>query len=212
MTTAFWIWTHLSSALLLGYLLRPLLNFRRPRIVGPVGLAVISLVCLIPAGQTDVSGFILAHTGTLSIPLLIFVTFEFLCDWKLAQSHERLQRNANFFWATAGLILYPSALGFFAFDSYQFGYLPIMGWILLALSVTAVISRQELLGFCLLAVIFAHGMELFESRNLWDYLIDPWFCITAALKSGRCLIRPGHKSAARALSAMPDAEESRATP
>jgi hypothetical protein len=63
-----------------------------------------------------------------------------------------------------------------------------MNWCALAVSAVAMFLRYRILGLCLAFSVLAHLLVLHESRNLWDYLIDPWLLIAAivSLFAGMC--------------------------
>ena len=84
------------------------------------------------------------------------------------------QRPTIFIFAvTAGFALYPSALGWGRFDVYT------LGWNFSALTVAVgalaigLIWRGQRFHLVLVAALLAWQLGLMESRNLWDYLVDP---------------------------------------
>jgi len=180
-SSAFWIWSHLSFVLLAANFLLLMQQGRRGPRARWASLSVLAFLGLLPVGHTDVSGFMLAHTGTLCVPILILMFRELLAAEGLVPSQPlHIQRNTNLFWLAGGVLLYPAALGFVAHDTYYFGYNSLMGWCVLGLSCVAMLCRHQVLGICLAATVLAHQLGLQESPNLWDYLIDPWLWIAAA--------------------------------
>ena len=108
-----------------------------------------------------------------------------------------------YFCALMALLLYASALGFFAWDWYQWGY---YGWPLpLALTVGLWIAawrRYRLACVLLGGVILAYIGKIHPSTNLWDYLLDVWLAIIAWGYAVRQVVRRGkaiHRSQKRAL-------------
>lgn len=86
------------------------------------------------------------------------------------------------FSAIAGLILYPMALGVGPVDPYA------AGWGFSWLSVTVLVVTIVLVAFLknrfavvLLFAVLAWNLHLLESRNLWDYLIDPFVTICSLI-------------------------------
>ncbi len=77
--------------------------------------------------------------------------------------------------AVAGLILYPTALGFFPVDLYHLGYHPRF-LLILILCLTILAWMVSLRSAAMLPVIAvtAFNLNILESENLWDYLIDPF--------------------------------------
>ena len=97
------------------------------------------------------------------LEITFFRQIDFLTGWIIA--------------AIAGLILYPMALGMGPLDPYA------EGWGFSSLSVT-VLAATIILVFLknrfsvvLLIAVFAWNLHLLESRNLWDYLVDPFLTI-----------------------------------
>jgi hypothetical protein len=180
---ALWAWSHFSLALLIAYLLLPLRKQAWNVPLGLICLLVPLVLGFLPLRGTDLSGFALALTGTLSVPLVILLLLELLAACGLTQPHfPKHRRNANFFWVICGILVYPSALGFVQADIYALGYLKLMSWCVLALSGIAFICRQKNLAICLAAAVLVHQLNLLESPNLWDYLIDPWLCLAAVFQ------------------------------
>ena len=83
-------------------------------------------------------------------------------------------QTAWIFAAVAGLILFPMALGAGPFDPYAAGW--AFSWLsvtILALTIVLAFLKNRFAVVLLLAVL-AWNFHLLESRNLWDYLLDPF--------------------------------------
>lgn len=87
-----------------------------------------------------------------------------------------------------GLFFYPTALGFGPVDPYSWGFInknhglftPIIFiLILMTLMFFALLKHYSLLLLALVFSLLAYQMGLLESRNLWDYLLDPLIFIYA---------------------------------
>lgn len=190
MSPAFWIWSHLSFVLLVASMLS--LIVKRRRSLQSISLCLLIPVVLgvLPIGQTDVSGFALGHMGTLSASMLVLLGFQFLANIGAIEGHATsVLRNMNIFWFATGMILYPAALGFFSTDMYSFGFHASMHWSVLGMSVVAMLCRFRILGLCLAFSVLANLLKLHESSNLWDYVIDPWLWIAAAVSLPASLCR-----------------------
>ena len=92
--------------------------------------------------------------------------------------------------AIIGLFFYPAAAGFGPIDPYAWGYLnkdhgiiiPLLFLSLLtALMTMAFIRQYTVLLFCLVLATLAYQLGLLESKNLWDYLLDPLICLYAII-------------------------------
>ena len=83
-------------------------------------------------------------------------------------------------------LLYPFALGLTMFDSYSLGY--SNHWLLAVVFIISLfcwLRRYYFLALIITAAVVAHSLQLLESRNLWDYLLDPLFIIAVILTSLR---------------------------
>ena len=85
--------------------------------------------------------------------------------------------------AVAAVVLYPTALGWGDWDAYQpgWGSLGMLG-ILLMLSLAFWICGLRLLPALVGLALLAWSLGLMESSNLWDYLVDPWLAVMAAIQ------------------------------
>lgn len=101
--------------------------------------------------------------------------------------------------AVMGLILYPSALGLTYFDTYALGYdaKGLIG-ILFVGSLAAVYSARYLAVLCSTVGPLAYALGMYESRNLWDYLMDPILFVWAVWWSGSHLLRLSRRSSVKA--------------
>jgi len=82
--------------------------------------------------------------------------------------------------AFTGVVFYPLALGVSAFDPYQLGYSPVfLPMLLCMLSVIAWLKNKRDIAIVLLLPLMAFNLQLLESTNLWDYLLDPILVIYA---------------------------------
>jgi hypothetical protein len=90
----------------------------------------------------------------------------------------------------AGVLLYPAALGLTYFDPYALGYAsPVFAGVLLVLALAAWYLRLEWLVALLLLAVLARLANALESRNLWDYLIDPWLVLYGLLWLARWRVK-----------------------
>jgi hypothetical protein len=79
------------------------------------------------------------------------------------------------------LFLYPMTLGLTRYDPYRLGFRSEGFLIVLALlALSAWLVRYRLLPAVLCAAAVAFGLQLGESQNLWDYLLDPFVSVFAA--------------------------------
>jgi hypothetical protein len=93
------------------------------------------------------------------------------------------------FGAVGGLVLYPLALGFGKFDIYEWGwgFSPLFAGI--AVLTGLLVWKQNRFGILLLLAIVTYHLQLLESTNYWDYLLDPVYCLISILALGYLLAR-----------------------
>ena len=88
------------------------------------------------------------------------------------------------------LLLYPFALGLTQFDSYRLGYAnPWMLTTLLIFTLFCWFRQYYFLATIITLAVIAVSLQLLESRNLWDYLIDPAFVVILLLSWLRPSVR-----------------------
>jgi hypothetical protein len=155
------------------------------RIAAGIVLLLISLCVTISARSVLAWG--VSAVERPSVPgfvLLFALALATVRGWLLAPSTEF--RFATLAAALAGLALYPAAMGFFNYDMYVLGF----GGYLLPAAVVAVIAYAIFRGYLITALalniaVAAYLAGLGESRNLWDYVIDP---IAAIIGCGTWII------------------------
>ena len=145
--------------------------------------AAVALLFL-PIEGIPVVGYVRGIAGDLSITTLLLLASAAVAIASGPKLHDRreLQTLAAFVLAGAAF-LYPMALGLTSFDPYALGYPGRIRGFLFGLAPVALFAwfRGRLL--LLLAVVLALAafrFELLDSRNLWDYLIDPWLTVYLA--------------------------------
>lgn len=133
---------------------------------------------LIPKSDVDIplAAFFRGVTGDLSITLLA-LSFLSLCHHLFGTpvvSKREIKVLMVLVFAGA-LLLYPTALGLGNWDAYRLGWGSwwLLAALLLLCGVTAWTGLRVLPALIALAVL-AWSFGLMESRNLWDYLLDPW--------------------------------------
>jgi hypothetical protein len=90
-------------------------------------------------------------------------------------------RTLWIFGISASLLLYPASLGLGHIDPYCWGWgnrYFFLGFCFLTLVLLLTKNRFAIL---LLLALAAYDLQLQESTNLWDYLIDPIYAILAMI-------------------------------
>lgn len=146
------------------------------------GLVIAGIVVAsVPIDALPLAGYIRGLTGDLSI-----TTWLLLAAFALSNLFDRdWYRRGEFMILmflilVGGLTLYPFALGLTYWDPYTLGYdSRAFLVVLLAFALWAAYRELYLVALCLTISVLAHSLGLMESRNLWDYLIDPWITFYA---------------------------------
>lgn len=148
--------------------------------VFPVGVryalvAAAAVAVWVPIGDLSIAGYVRGVTGDLSASTLALAANALFARLTGRTMLEPRERNA-LLWGVAGaaLFLYPFALGWTSFDPYALGY----GSIAFVTALLLVTLAAWHMGLKRVVVVVLAGAlaclgGLYESRNLWDYLVDP---------------------------------------
>jgi hypothetical protein len=136
----------------------------------PVGSACLPLVAYIRGISSDLSITLVA--------LACLYLRQRLFGLGVVEVRERLALNVVI--AVAALFLYPLGLGWGDWDIYRTGWGAPGMWVgLLILSLFCWAQGFRLVPIFVALALLAWCFGLLESRNLWDYLIDPWLAFAA---------------------------------
>jgi len=147
-------------------------------------------LCLLPIGGVPLARWLISLNANFSLPLTAGL---FAKAWHQAGGKVLLDRGALtslwLFGTVMGLALYPMASELSFFDPYFLGWMfsPLFVFAL-ALTVFLLIRRNRF-GIVLLLCIITRNLQLLESPNFWDYLIDPFYVIASLIFTGRWLAR-----------------------
>ncbi len=152
----------------------------------------------VPIEGIPVAGYVRGIAGDLSITTLLLLASAAFALAFGPKLHDRgeLQTLAAFVLASAAF-LYPMALGLTSFDPYALGYPHRMRGFLLCLAPVALFAwfrRRLLLLLAVVLALAAFRFQLLESRNLWDYLLDPWLVVCMLFWAGFTIFGPFSKS------------------
>ena len=141
-----------------------------------IAFGVIFFFCCLPLGSLSIAQHVRVLIGDLSIFSVMLLGS--IAAFRLVQNEWRFH-IINSWLAMAivclGVILYPSALGFTQFDLYGHGYYPIvLAPILLTLFGFSLWFEKYSASFALFGCAFCTwALDMMDSDNLWDYLLDP---------------------------------------
>jgi hypothetical protein len=146
-------------------------------------IVFITLLVMLPLSGLPGWYYVRGVFGDSSVTALFFyatIILQQYVDKSLFQKDELLLLR----WLTlaAALLLYPFALGLTQFDSYRLGYDNL--WLLVAILLITLfcwLRTYYFLALIFTAAVIAFTLQLLESRNLWDYLLDPLFVVAVIL-------------------------------
>ena len=134
-------------------------------------------IVFIPINNLPVLYYIRGFPGELSITTLVLIFSASLC----ALLDKKIFNPRSFFFLmvlvlTVGLFLYPFSLGFTYFDPYALGYgSKVFLAFFFAAALTAWYLNFHFIVIVIVLDVSAYLSGIYESNNLWDYLIDPVF-------------------------------------
>ena len=145
-----------------------------------------ALAVFAPFGDLSAAAYVRGVTGDLSLATLVLAGAACVAGLTGRTAiGPRDLRALSWLVASAAAFLYPFALGWTRFDPYALGYGSI-GFVsaLLLVTVAAWRFRRNVVVLIVIAAALAYLVGAYESRNLWDYLIDP----VASLYAIVCLL------------------------
>ncbi|HET7763846.1 MAG TPA: hypothetical protein VFK92_02005 [Burkholderiales bacterium] len=162
---------------------------RFPARVRTAAALAAAVAVFFPIGDLSIAGYVRGVTGDLSAPTLALAANAVCARLTGRTLIERRELTALFcLVAAAALFLYPFALGWTPFDPYALGYGSIaFVAALLLVTLAAWGMGLKLVVLVVLAGALACLGGLYESRNLWDYLIDPLaaaYALAVLLRAG----------------------------
>lgn len=159
-----------------------------------VALALIACgSALWPVADLPVAAYLRGAFGDLSITTLCLLSASvasYLLGRTLVSANE--MDAVTVLALAAAVVFYPLALGLGYFDPYSLGYgsLAFVAALFLA-ALIAWYTRLYILTMCIALAVLAHAHDVLDSRNLWDYLIDPLLVLYALFAQGKVLLRRG---------------------
>ena len=166
-----------------------------------LGIATM-LLLFIPLGGLPVWSWVFTFCPNPSLPMLGMVCatlWQHLCGVTVFKPAD--WRATWIFGAVMGTALYVHPLVLPAIDLYYWGWdRELAVWTLAALAV-AFLAAGNRLGVLLFASLLAYQLGALESKNCWDYVIDPFYWLTSLVLGAtqgilRCV---SYRRAARAI-------------
>jgi len=141
-----------------------------------------ALIVVIPLGGMPLARWLISINANFSIPLTVLI---FSKVWENALHIRLLDSKAllssYIFGLMASLGLYPMALGLGRFDPYSFGWSFSWLFVLLMVITFVLLFTKNRFGIVLGVCILCYDLQVLESTNLWDYLVDPFFTLTSSV-------------------------------
>jgi hypothetical protein len=161
---------------------------RLPARVRYAAVSAAALAVFVPIGDLPVAAYVRGVTGDLSMTTLVLAGAACIAQVTgRTVIGERDARALLCLVVAAAAFLYPFALGLTYFDPYALGYGSVeFLTVLLLVTLAAWRARLDLIAFVVAAAGLAFLAGAYESRNLWDYLIDPLVSVYALVR----LLRP----------------------
>ncbi len=135
-------------------------------------------------GELSAAAYVRGVTGDLSMTTLVLAGAACVAQFTRRTVIEP-QDLCVLFWlvAAAAAFLYPFALGWTRFDPYALGYGSIeFVTALLLVTLAAWHFRRNAVVLVVVVAALAYFIGAYESRNLWDYLIDPLVALYALVR------------------------------
>lgn len=146
------------------------------------GIAAIAFgAAFVPIGGLNAAAYALGFPGPLSAATLVMAA-----QWPLRTlgAGSRVGPSTVFLSciAISGLVLYPAAAGFVAFDVYDLGFRGLaIPALMTALVVTGWLSGANDVPIWVAVAALLYLFGAYASVNLWDYLIDPVAFVVALI-------------------------------
>ena len=148
-----------------------------------------------PVKGIPLAGYLRSLIGDVSITTLVLVVLSSvsrLSDREVYTPRSFLALMALVM--AGGIFLYPFALGFTSFDPYALGYhSKSFAALLFCVAMAAWYFDFYLIQFCIIFGVSGFLLGMYESRNMWDYLIDPLIVVFALCWLPVALIRKKRK-------------------
>ena len=143
-----------------------------------------TLAVFVPIGDLSVAAYVRGVTGDLSMATLVLVgaaCFTQVTGRELIGHRDK--QVLCWLLALAAAFLYPFALGWTRFDPYALGYGSVeFVTALLLITLAAWGARLNLIVLVVVIAVLAFLGGAYESRNLWDTLIDPLVSVYALVR------------------------------
>ncbi len=170
------IFSLLTHAILIFSVIFALLQVRRWSRYWPLAYVFSSIVVVIPIGCWLLLEFSKGYFSDLSLLTLMLLVL--YLTGAIRQKRHAYDTSLKIVVLCLAAFLYPASLGLGMFDSYALGFSSHYNYDILIISIASLGIVAWYTGAIQLAIyimlaLLAHGFQVYESTNLWDYLLDP---------------------------------------
>ena len=150
-----------------------------------VGICFAMMWIPVGAAHLPVAAYLRGVTSDFSVSLVVMAALSLLSRLFYPKLFNRRDFQAVFYVVAAtALFLYPLALGWGDWDAYRCGWGSAGMWAgLFFVCVVSWVAGFRLLPLLISLAMASWTVQLMESTNLWDYLLDPWLATAAIFKS-----------------------------
>jgi hypothetical protein len=157
----------------------------------PVAYILVAVLLVLPLDHWLLIEFVRGNLSDLSMAT---ATICALYLWNVVRPNSaNIQLSLKWFVLIIAVLLYPMSMGWSYFDPFSMGYSSngLYVYLLISLAVAGLVAW--FIGFQHVAIVItlavlANGLQIYESQNLWVYLIDP---IAVIICSVSLLIKGG---------------------
>lgn len=141
------------------------------------------IIAWVPVNGLFIAGYSRGAVGDLSLSTMILIFIYILRSlFGLKISAFKNAGFPAFIVFFTGIFFYPLAQGLFMVDPYGMAYNPrILSIFLFAIALIAWYLKNYLTVACICAAVTGYLFRIFESDNLWDYILDPVIFIIASV-------------------------------
>ncbi len=153
-----------------------LLQVRRWKQYWPIAYFIAAGLVVMPIDNWLLIEFSRGYFTDLSMATILILVLTFLSFFKSKIQSNQISFNVSII--VMAVALYPASLGFTQFDPYAMGFASHEYYDYLLMAVAGVGIFCWYLDYHQVAIwltlsSLAHGFQVYESNNIWNYLIDP---------------------------------------
>lgn len=143
----------------------------------PLAYVLVAVGLVLPLGYWLPIEFLRGYLSDLSVATVMMLLVYL---FKIVKPISAIKIDNSFRWfvLAMALLLYPMTLGLTQFDPFALGYASNEGYkifvsVLVIIGFIAWLKGVTQVAYLIALSLLAHGLGLYESQNLWVYLIDP---------------------------------------